>query len=459
MQSGLFSLKGKLFLAFFLLSTMITLVISYALFVHMRTDHLTTLKREVVFRADLAATQELGRRLARQVVADFDGTADQQMVQRLKLMMDRSGVGIEAVYVWRVASNGGYTLLGKAPSAGDKWDAPSLQQDVVQIALSEPVAVDIAKDSLEFAVYAPLRDDSGKTVALLGLVINGQSVLNDIRHFAVLMAKTVALIIILLGLISWWLAQGFTYRLSRLNHAIDEMTAGNLNIALSIEGKDEVSILANQLNLLASRIAGERETMLLAAIESLVTALEAKDVYTYGHSSQVSTIAGSIARHIGLREEELFTVRISALLHDIGKIGVPDQILNKAGRLNEEERCLIEQHPTIGARILTGIPALKQVAETVRHHHARWDGKGYPETICGEEIPLVARIIAVADTYQAMTSDRPYRKRLEHDVALLEIMRCAGTQFDPAIVAAFAALQGETHATQISADAAFAQAN
>lgn len=459
MLSGLFSLKGKLFLAFFLLSTMITLAISYVLFIHMRTDHLTTLKREVVFRADLAATQELGRRIARQVAADFDGAADQQAVQRLKLMMDRSGVGIDAICVWRVASTGGYTIWGEARSAGDRGEAPSLHQDALPTALAEPVAVDISKGSLEFAVYAPLRDDSGKTVALLGLFINGQSVLNDIRHFAVLVAKTVSLMIILLGMISWWLAQGFTYRLSRLNHAIDEMTAGNLNIALSIEGKDEVSILANQLNLLASRIAGERETMLLAAIESLVTALEAKDVYTYGHSSQVSAIAGSIARNIGLSEEDLFTVRISALLHDIGKIGVPDQILNKVGRLDEEERRLIEQHPTIGARILTGIPALKQVAEIVRHHHARWDGKGYPETLCGEEIPLVARIIAVADTYQAMTSDRPYRKRLEHEVALLEIMRCAGTQFDPAIVTAFAALRGENRAAQISADVTLAQAH
>ena len=99
------------------------------------------------------------------------------------------------------------------------------------------------------------------------------------------------------------------------------------------------------------------------------------------------------------------------------------------------------------------------MAEIVRHHHARWDGKGYPETLCGEEIPLVARIIAVADTYQAMTSDRPYRKRLEHEVALLEIMRCAGTQFDPAIVTAFAALRGENRAAQISVDVTLAQAH
>ena len=123
------------------------------------------------------------------------------------------------------------------------------------------------------------------------------------------------------------------------------------------------------------------------------------------------------------------------------------------------DKIKLKRHSEIGYHIMKSSGGPLSVDELILVHHERWDGKGYPETICGEEIPLVARIIAVADTYQAMTSDRPYRKRLEHEVALLEIMRCAGTQFDPAIVTAFAALRGENRAAQISADVTLAQAH
>ena len=214
-----------------------------------------------------------------------------------------------------------------------------------------------------------------------------------------------------------------------------------------MDGRDEIAALAARINQVAESIHSEREKLLLDTIESLVAALEAKDPYTFGHSSQVSSLTVAMSHQLNVKEADIFQFRIAALLHDIGKIGVPDQILNKPGFLDIDERKSIEQHPVIGAKILAGIPALSQVTEIVRHHHARWDGSGYPEPLAGNEIPLGARIIAVADSFQAITSDRTYRAGMPTTVALTELKRCAGSQFDPDVVAAFAAIS-ETLAHQ-----------
>ena len=175
----------------------------------------------------------------------------------------------------------------------------------------------------------------------------------------------------------------------------------------------------------------------LSTIEALVQALEAKDTYTSGHSARVGKLVVAIAEEIKMSEEKTEFLKYAAVLHDIGKIGVTEAILNKEGKLLEMEWDAIRNHPMMGHTIIKGIKFLYDIGNAVRHHHERYDGKGYPDGIKGEEIPLESRIIAVADTYDAITSDRSYRKGKPHDEAIEELKRVAGSQLDPVIVKAF----------------------
>ena len=172
------------------------------------------------------------------------------------------------------------------------------------------------------------------------------------------------------------------------------------------------------------------------AIEALVVTLTERDGYTGEHSEAVVEMSAGVARNLGLRDTEVDWVRSAALLHDIGKVAIPDEILHKPGPLNDEEWVLMKQHPVIGERILRVLPGLGIVARIVRHEHERWDGCGYPDGLAGEHIPLGSRIIIAADTYHAITSDRPYRAARSHEEAVTELTRCAGSQFDPAVTGA-----------------------
>jgi len=173
-------------------------------------------------------------------------------------------------------------------------------------------------------------------------------------------------------------------------------------------------------------------------LESLVTALDVRDQETRGHSVRVATHSLDIARMLGIRdEEELGFVYRGALMHDVGKIGVPDAILLKPAKLTDEEWEFMRRHSAMGYRILAQVPYLRPAAKIVLAHHERWDGDGYPRRLKGPEIPLGARIFALADTYDAIISDRPYRMGQTPDAAFAEILRCAGTQFDPLVIEAF----------------------
>ncbi|MEW6324702.1 MAG: HD domain-containing phosphohydrolase [Nitrospirota bacterium] len=172
-------------------------------------------------------------------------------------------------------------------------------------------------------------------------------------------------------------------------------------------------------------------------IKALAGALESKDLYTRHHSDRTVEHADLIGRRLGLSERDRLHTRYAAILHDIGKIGIPERILNKPDTLTEEEFAIIKRHPAIGAAIVGHIEFLKPVIPLILHDHERWDGGGYPEGLRGEEIPLGSRIIAVVDAYDAMAVDRVYRRAPGHEHAVRELRRCAGTQFDPAVVAAF----------------------
>ncbi|MBN1290162.1 MAG: HD domain-containing protein [Actinobacteria bacterium] len=178
----------------------------------------------------------------------------------------------------------------------------------------------------------------------------------------------------------------------------------------------------------------------LGAISSLVAAIEARDPYTVGHSNRVTKYTVAIAREFGFSTQEVEEIRLAGLLHDVGKIGIPDKILNKPGPLSEEEYSAIKMHPTLSVRIVEPLPHLGGIIPMIYHHHERYDGKGYIEGMAGTEIPVGARILAVADAFEAMTSDRPYREALSREDAIKELIEGAGSQFDPTVVETFVRL-------------------
>ncbi len=172
-------------------------------------------------------------------------------------------------------------------------------------------------------------------------------------------------------------------------------------------------------------------------LTSLSAAIEARDPYTRGHSLRVTTLAEGVARWLGWTESRLETLRVGGALHDVGKLTVPARILSKPGPLTPDELDAIRTHPVAGARLIEPIESVRSALPYVLHHHERWDGHGYPHRLGGVTIPVEARVLAVADAFDAMTSGRPYRQAMSEREALHEVERCAGWQFDPEIAHAF----------------------
>ena len=187
----------------------------------------------------------------------------------------------------------------------------------------------------------------------------------------------------------------------------------------------------------------KRKQLFLSTIEAIGKAIEAKDRYTKGHTERVTTVSEAIGKELrndaslGLDDKFLENLRIAASLHDIGKIGVPEGILNKEGAFSPEERKVMELHPLIGASILEPIEDLKEAIQGIKYHHERYDGKGYPDGLNSSNLPLIAAIIAVSDSFDAMASDRPYRKALDKEIVIKEIEKLANQQFHPKVVSAF----------------------
>ena len=179
------------------------------------------------------------------------------------------------------------------------------------------------------------------------------------------------------------------------------------------------------------QLAERLESHYTETIEALTSALEARDPYTEAHTGRIRDLALAVAAAMKVSPEERKAVHLGSLLHDVGKIGVADSILRKPGPLDDDEWTAMREHPAIGERMLAKVDFLQPALVVVRHHHERWDGRGYPDGLRGEEIPLAARIVGVCDAYDAMTSDRPYRKALTQEVACGEILTGSGTQFDP----------------------------
>ena len=209
-----------------------------------------------------------------------------------------------------------------------------------------------------------------------------------------------------------------------------------LLIQSGLKSVDQMKLI-NKINDELSDKNEELEKAYLDTIGILRQTVEAKDPYTRGHSDRVSEYSVLIGKKLGLDDKTLHTLKIGGLFHDIGKIGIPDSILLKESKLDDNEYSQIKNHPSIGAHILGDVEMFKDIIPIVLHHHERFDGHGYPSQLKGNDIPYVARIAAVADTFDAMTSKRSYRNALPLDVVKDEIKRCSGTQFDPSIAEAF----------------------
>jgi putative nucleotidyltransferase with HDIG domain len=203
--------------------------------------------------------------------------------------------------------------------------------------------------------------------------------------------------------------------------------------------KDMVTFIANSagIGMENARLLKQLQLTYVATLKTLISVIEAKDPYTKGHTERVAAYAVAIANRLRLSEPERRRITFGALLHDIGKLGVTENILHKEGELDTTEWEVLRSHPEIGARVVNKMEFLTGTADIVEHHHESWDGSGYPSGLKGEEIPLGARIVAVADSFDAMTTDRSYRRALSIDEAIERMNKAAGTQFDPKIVRLF----------------------
>ncbi|GAB4538833.1 MAG: hypothetical protein Fur0020_07760 [Thermodesulfovibrionia bacterium] len=216
----------------------------------------------------------------------------------------------------------------------------------------------------------------------------------------------------------------------RLTTTVDELKKREERL---LQGRDAFLNMLEDIN----EAYKELEELFMGFVKVMVNTLDAKSHWTRGHSERVTMYAEEIAREMGLDEDEIRDIRLAGLLHDVGKIGTYDHILDKPDRLTDDEFEVVKRHPSQGAQMLEEIRKLRDIIPIIRHHHERYDGRGYPDGLKGEEIPLGARILHVADSFDSMTADRPYRKSPGIEYAISEFKRCSGTQFDPKVVEVF----------------------
>jgi len=239
----------------------------------------------------------------------------------------------------------------------------------------------------------------------------------------------------------------------------DEKPLGLILGAEKLDGSELSSVDSKLVTSVAQNIAifvenamlyEDLQDMFMGMLRSLVNAIDAKDTYTCGHSERVAWLGRELGRAAGLDEATVERLHLSGLLHDVGKIGVPEAVLTKAGRLTDREFTIIKAHPRIGARIVEGVRQMQDLIPGVLYHHERYDGRGYPDGLAGERIPLFGRVLALADSFDAMSSNRTYRAAMPHETVLEEVRRCAGAQFDPALAEVFLTLDFEPYRDMVA---------
>ncbi|HVE71049.1 MAG TPA: HD domain-containing phosphohydrolase [Thermoanaerobaculia bacterium] len=242
-------------------------------------------------------------------------------------------------------------------------------------------------------------------------------------------------------------ASGIARPIRALAERTREIAQGNYQHRVQLKTHNEIGELAENFNAMSGSIekaidqlkkaAHENHLLFINSVRMLAAAIDAKDPYTRGHSERVARYSIGIGKHLGLPDKEMRDLRISALLHDVGKIGIDDRILRKPGALSDDEFEVMKHHPVKGAAIMSGVAQLIDIIPGMKYHHEKWSGGGYPDSLEGEQIPMQARIVAIADTFDAMTTNRPYQKAMELNYVVEKIKSFAGTRFDPRVVDAF----------------------
>jgi len=242
-------------------------------------------------------------------------------------------------------------------------------------------------------------------------------------------------------------ASGIVRPIGVLVERTHEIAAGDYQKRVELKTHNEIGELAENFNSMSGAIqnaveqlkkaAHENHLLFINSVRMLAAAIDAKDPYTRGHSERVARYSIAIGKNLGLPEKEMRNLRVSSLLHDVGKIGIDDRILRKPGALSDDEFEVMKQHPAKGAAIMSGVAQLIDVIPGMKYHHEKWGGGGYPDSLEGEAIPMQARIVAIADTFDAMTTNRPYQKAMELGYVVEKIKSFAGTRFDPKVVDAF----------------------
>jgi len=331
----------------------------------------------------------------------------------------------------------------RGPTAypGDKYDAyrfPEMLKGFIGPSADKKLMLD--EWGVTLSGYAPIRDKNDKPVAILGVDMSAEDVYRTQREVftrAIFVLGIGIFTSIVLGLL---ISSRITKRIGKLVEGTRRIAAEDFEYKVEVKGHDEISELAHSFNKMAAILAESKKKLqdyFYRVVQSLVRILEAKDAYTRGHSGRVADYAQTIALSMGFSKERCELLKKAAELHDIGKLVTHENILNKKGKLTEEEWEIIKKHPIIGEDILKPVLMDEDVLAIVRSHHERYDGNGYPDGIKGDNINIFAQIISVADTYDAMTSPRPYRPALSKEEAIEELKRNCGTQFNTQIVKAF----------------------
>jgi len=269
---------------------------------------------------------------------------------------------------------------------------------------------------------------------------------SEMRWQTLWISLVAALLTILIGV---FFANKLTTPVRELASAAHRISSGDFSQRIEVSSRTELGDLGNSFNLMTDQIEAfikdlqrssqENRELFIGTVKALAAAIDGKDPYTRGHSERVSRFSVAIAQRLNLADDEVEKIRISALLHDVGKIGIDDNILKKPAALTDEEYEIMKKHPQKGYKIMSQIPAMKEFLPGMYMHHEMVDGRGYPQGLKSDEIPLMGKIVAVADTFDAMTTDRPYQKAMQFEDALLRIESFIGTRYDPEVVGAFAA--------------------
>ena len=318
--------------------------------------------------------------------------------------------------------------------------------DQVQSALAPFSATRDGRTVEMLGSYATAELDKNSRLGVISIQDEAAALasVSDMRWQTLWISLIAGLLTIFIGI---FFAKKLTHPVRELADGAHRIAFGDFSQRIDVKSRTELGDLGNSFNMMTDQIerfigdlqrsAQENRELFIGTVKALAAAIDGKDPYTRGHSERVSRFSMAIAQRLGLSDEEVEKIRISALLHDVGKISIDDKILKKPAALTDEEYDIMKGHPQKGYKIMSQIPAMKEFLPGMYMHHEMVNGKGYPQGLTGDEIPLMGKIVAVADTFDAMTTDRPYQKAMNFDDAVARIESFVGTRYDAVVVAAF----------------------